>query len=60
MEFETLYLKFKEFDISPLTSTSPECDDGFKNNIDELGFTFQLDLKSLYNLAPKEFLPSRP
>ena len=38
--------------------TTLECDAGFKN-IDELGFVFQLDLKSLYNLVAKVFLPSR-
>ena len=32
-----------------------KCDAGFKNNIDELGFIFQFDLKSLYNLIPRVF-----
>ena len=41
------------------TFPSLECDDGFKNNFDELGFIFHLDLKSLYNLVPSVFLPSR-
>ena len=33
-------------------------DADFKNNIDELGFILQLDLKSLYNLVPRVFQPS--
>ena len=35
------------FMILTTISTSLECDAGFKNNIGEMGFIFQLDLKSL-------------
>ena len=37
------------------TFTSLQCDAGVENNIDELRFSLQLDLKALYNLVPCVF-----
>ena len=48
-------MAFYEFEISMQMFISIEGNAGFKNNIDELGFIFQFDLKSQYNLAARVF-----